>query len=115
MSSQVPSKCHQDSKTCSPDGKKPWSWKSCMTRARRWSRVRRSDEYGTFSYSSSPSTSSASVPGSSTGSMVKPLAAACSPDTDRLMSALTEFYFTVGFREGTHPRSWGNLDACWTP
>lgn len=33
-----------------------------MTRARRWSRVRRSDEYGTFSYSSSPSTSSASVP-----------------------------------------------------
>lgn len=28
----------------SPDGKKPWSWKSCMTRALRWSRVRRNEE-----------------------------------------------------------------------
>ncbi|KAG7232781.1 hypothetical protein INR49_008102 [Caranx melampygus] len=44
-----------------PDGKKPCSWNSCMTRARRWSRVLRRDEYGTRSRS--PNRSSPSVPG----------------------------------------------------
>lgn len=44
-----------------PEGKKPCSWNSCMTRARRWSRVLRRDEQGTRS--KSPRRSSPSVPG----------------------------------------------------
>lgn len=42
-----------------PEGKKPCSWNSCMTRARRWSRVLRRDEQGTRS--KSPRRSSPSV------------------------------------------------------
>lgn len=44
-----------------PDGKKPCSWNSCMTSARLWSSVRRREEYGTFSNSSSVRMSSPSV------------------------------------------------------
>lgn len=43
-----------------PEGKKPCSWKSCMTRALRWSRVLRREEYGTLSIP--PKTSSDSAP-----------------------------------------------------
>lgn len=42
------------------EGKKPCSWNNCMTRARRWSRVRRRDEQGTRS--KSPRRSSPSMP-----------------------------------------------------
>lgn len=83
-----------------------------MTRARRWSRVRRSDEYGTFSYSSSPSTSSASVPDNQ--GYCRSLATSPSHHCLSVHPALTEFYFPAGFREGTYPRSHSSLGTCWT-
>ena len=49
-----------------PDGKKPCSWKSCMTSARLWSSVRRREEYGTLSNSISVRMSSPSVAGKET-------------------------------------------------
>ena len=49
-----------------PDGKKPCSWNSCMTSALLWSSVLRSEEYGTFSNSSSARRTSPSVAGKAT-------------------------------------------------
>lgn len=91
------------------EGKKPCSWNSCMTRARRWSRVRRKDEQG--SRSKSPRRSSPSVSSQTKRTTLYSLSAR----SFGVVLQLLDLSYLSFRRWRCLRRTWQHSSECWAP